>query len=73
MTGAPDPDTVPPILFVCDVGALRNLDEAGLDALVRLELAARRIGGSIALRNARGELIDLLELVGLREVIREEG
>ena len=57
---------------VCDVGALQHLDEAALDALVRLQLTARRQGASIALRNASGELIDLLELVGLDDVLGED-
>ena len=39
--------------------------------LARLQLVARRVGCSIRLRNASVALIELLELVGLRQVIRE--
>ena len=48
-----------------DAGAITGADEAVLDALARLQLAARRIGVSIELRNACPELRDLLNLVGL--------
>jgi hypothetical protein len=39
------------------------------DGLARLQLAARWFGWSIRLEGAPVELVDLLELVGLREVI----
>ena len=48
-----------------DAGAITGADETVLDALARLQLAARRIGVSIQLRNACRELVDLLNLVGL--------
>jgi len=58
---------MPELRFVIsfDAGAITGADEAVLDALARLQLTARRIGGSIALVNARPELVDLLHLVGL--------
>jgi hypothetical protein len=37
-----------------------------VDQLARLQLAARRLGGAIELRDACPELLDLLDLVGLR-------
>ena len=52
-----------------DVSALTEPDPAILDALVRLQLAARRLGSSIRLENACTELVDLLALVGLPEVL----
>ncbi len=54
-----------PFVISFDAGAITGADEAVLDALARLQLAARRIGVSIELRNARRELVDLLNLVGL--------
>ena len=44
-------------------------DLALLDALARLQLAARRCGRSIRLRDPCPELCGLLELVGLTDVI----
>lgn len=42
----------------------RRPDLALLDALARLQLAARRLGCSIRLRNPCPELCELLDLVG---------
>src|SRR3954462_5799725 len=58
-----------PGAIVVDVSALPEPDPAVLDALVRLQLAARRLGSSIRLENACTELVDLLALVGLSEVL----
>jgi ABC-type transporter Mla MlaB component len=55
--------------LVCDVGGLAHADAATVDALARLQLAARRLGWSIRLRNASDELRELLELMGLGEVV----
>jgi anti-anti-sigma regulatory factor len=66
MTTAPRPSTI-----VCDVGALAP-DAAAVDALARLQLSARRLGHEILLRDASTELQELLELVGLRDVLRIE-
>jgi anti-anti-sigma regulatory factor len=59
----------PEAIVVVDVSALTEPDPAVLDALVRLQLAARRLGSSIRLENACRELVDLLALVGLSEVL----
>jgi anti-anti-sigma regulatory factor len=56
-------------LVVCDVGALVAPDAVTVDALARLQLTARRLGRRIRLRHARGELRDLLVLMGLSEVL----
>jgi hypothetical protein len=63
---APRPSTI-----VCDVGALAP-DAATVDALARLQLTARRVGHEILLRDASTELQELLDFVGLRDVLRVE-
>ena len=60
-----------PSTIVCDVGALAP-DAAAIDALARLQLAARRLGLEIRLRHASTELLGLLAFVGLSEVLRVE-
>lgn len=50
----------------CDVGGLEGAPDVVLvDALVRLQLTARRHGGRIRLRGAGGALRELLALTGL--------
>lgn len=44
-------------------------DLAVVDALARLQLVARRLGGSIRLRDPPAELGELLDLVGLADVV----
>jgi len=58
---------MPPQRFVItfDASEITSADEAVLDALARLQLAARRIGITIELVNAPPTLVDLLLLVGL--------
>jgi anti-anti-sigma regulatory factor len=55
--------------IVVDVGSLAEPDPAILDALVRLQLAAQRLGASIQLENACPVLVDLLALAGLSDVL----
>ena len=43
-----------------------------VDELARLQLAARRLGCSLQLRDARPELWELLDLVGLRVEVSGE-
>jgi ABC-type transporter Mla MlaB component len=52
----------------CDVAGLPP-DAVTVDALARVQLAARRNGRQVRLRNASDELLALLELAGLREVV----
>ncbi|MEX0755781.1 MAG: STAS domain-containing protein [Actinomycetota bacterium] len=60
--------------IVCDVGALVDPDAVTVDALARLQLTAARLGRSIRFRDVCGELRDLTELMGLRDVLPcEEG
>ena len=47
-------------------------DLASVDALARLELVARQLGCSIRLRHTTGALRELIELVGLSDVLRLE-
>ncbi len=54
-------------LVTCEVGGLVHPDVTAVGALARLQLTARRSGRAIRLRNARGELRDLLALTGLRD------
>ena len=56
--------------LVCDVGDVAT-DLATVDALARLQLMARRMGREIHVRHARGELVLLLDLVGLAECVPE--
>jgi anti-anti-sigma regulatory factor len=56
-------------IVVVDVSALTEPDAVILDALVRLQLAAQRLGTSIRLQNPCPELVDLLALVGLSDVL----
>ncbi|AVH61192.1 MULTISPECIES: STAS domain-containing protein [Streptomyces] len=49
----------------CDVAGLGAAGLAAVDVLARLELAARRAGGRIRLRNPDPGLRALLDLVGL--------
>jgi hypothetical protein len=53
-----------PIELQCDVAG-EAPDMATVDALARMALSARRLGCSIVLRHASGELRTLLELTGL--------
>ncbi|MCX4577089.1 STAS domain-containing protein [Streptomyces sp. NBC_01571] len=53
-------------VVVCDVAGLGPPGLATVDALARMELAARRAGGRIRLRDPAPPLRALLDLVGLR-------
>jgi ABC-type transporter Mla MlaB component len=51
--------------IVCDVAAVTEPDACTVDALARMQLVARTLGGRIVLRAAGEDLEELLELVGL--------
>jgi ABC-type transporter Mla MlaB component len=53
---------------VCDVRGV-DPDAVTVDALARLQLAARRTGCQVRLRNASDELLELLSFMGLRDVL----
>jgi hypothetical protein len=58
-------------VIVVVVEGLGCPDLAVVDALARLQLAARRLGYSIGLRDPSAELRALLDLVGLADVVRD--
>ncbi|MFD8721150.1 STAS domain-containing protein [Streptomyces sp. NPDC059629] len=59
-------------VVVCDVGGLGPSGLAVVDLLARLELAARRAGGRIRLRDPDPALRSLLRFVGLRFQVEGE-
>jgi ABC-type transporter Mla MlaB component len=60
-----------PAVALCDVTGV-DPDAVTVDALARLQLAARRHGCEVRLRNASPALLDLVELMGLTDVLGEE-
>jgi ABC-type transporter Mla MlaB component len=58
-------------VVLCDVADV-SPDAVTVDALARLELAARRRGCRVALCHASDELLDLVAFMGLEEVCRHE-
>jgi len=56
-------------VVVCDVSRLARPDAAAVDLLCRIRLAARRRGGRLQLRGASTDLLDLIELVGLCDML----
>jgi len=60
-----------PSTIAFDVGGVAA-DGLALDALARLQLAARRFGLELRLCHASSQLLDLIALAGLGEVLRVE-
>ncbi len=56
-------------LVACDVSRIAQPDEGTLESLVRLQLAAHRLGVSFRLYNACPALVDLIEIAGLTDVL----
>jgi ABC-type transporter Mla MlaB component len=54
---------------ICDVAGLLEPDAGTVDALARLQLTARRLGGEIRLLGACGRLHELLHLMGLGSIV----
>jgi ABC-type transporter Mla MlaB component len=54
---------------ICDVGELTGADAATVDALARLQLIAHRLGLELRLNRPSGRLVELLTLMGLREIL----
>ena len=52
----------------CNVGGV-DVDAVTVDALARLQLAARRQGCQVRLRNASPELLELVDFMGLSDVL----
>ena len=59
-----------PELALCDVSGVEP-DAVTVDALARLQLAARRHGCRVLLRGASRELLELIDLIGLGDVLPE--
>ena len=59
-------------VVVCDAGSLAP-DVVSVDALARLQLAARRHGCRVELRNVPAELGQLLAFVGLAGAVGSSG
>jgi len=59
-----------PRLALCDVAGVR-VDAVTVDALARLQLAARRRDCVVRLRNASDELLELVAFMGLGNVLTE--
>jgi ABC-type transporter Mla MlaB component len=55
-------------VVLCDVTGVEP-DAVAVDALARLQLAARRHGYQVRLRNASGGLLELIAFMGLRDVL----
>ena len=55
---------------LCDVDGFEP-DAVTVDALARLELAAKRRGCHVRLRHASDDLLDLVTFMGLRDVLPE--
>jgi ABC-type transporter Mla MlaB component len=52
-----------------DLSALVHVDAGTVDALARLHLTARRSGGCVRLCNVTPELLELVDFMGLRDVL----
>jgi anti-anti-sigma regulatory factor len=59
-------------ILICDVRLVTEPDLATIDMLSRLQLCARRLECSVHLRNVSPALAELLDLVGLAEVVPME-
>jgi anti-anti-sigma regulatory factor len=56
--------------LVCDVSGLDEVDAVVVDALARVHLTVRRLGGTLELRGADVDLVALLAWMGLDRVLR---
>jgi ABC-type transporter Mla MlaB component len=62
-------ESTPSVAF-CDVTGV-PVDAVTVDALARLQLAARGYSCRVRLRNASAELLDLVAFMGLQDVLPE--
>jgi hypothetical protein len=56
-------------ILICDVGEAGPPDAVTVEALARLQMTARSLGCHVELRDASGELRELIGLMGLAEVL----
>ena len=61
----------PTEIVICDVRGA-EADVATVDALARLQLTTKRLGGRLRLRNASADLLLLVAFMGLTDVLQEE-
>jgi ABC-type transporter Mla MlaB component len=57
---------------LCDVSGV-DVDAVTIDALARLQLAAHRHGCQVRLRHASTDLLELLDFMGLTDVLPDRG
>jgi len=57
-------------LVVLDLGEIRGADAVTVDTLARLQLTVGRVGKRIRFRRACGEVDELVDLMGLTDVLR---
>ncbi|MGH2679767.1 MAG: hypothetical protein ACRDG8_04690 [Actinomycetota bacterium] len=62
-----DPDAD---LLVVDIGELTAPDVVAVDAMARVQLGARRLRRQVRFRHACPEILELVELLGLADVLR---
>ena len=60
-----------PSVAICDVHGV-SADAVTVDALARLQFAARRHGCRVHLRHAGPELVELVDFMGLADVLVDE-
>ena len=56
----------------CDVSGVRHPDGRTVDVLARVQLAVKKAGGEMTLYGACDRLCDLIEFMGLSDVLRVE-
>jgi hypothetical protein len=54
----------------CEIGPRVDADARTLDALARLQLTARQLGGEIRLSRASSAVLELLAFAGLGDIVR---
>ena len=59
----------PNTTIACNVSALVDVDAGTVDILARLQLSACRCGVRMRLRSASPELVELLDFMGLKEIL----
>jgi hypothetical protein len=62
-------DSVPGSTVDLDVSCLTCPDISAIDVLARTHVIARRCGQAVWLHGATSELVELIELVGLRDIV----
>jgi anti-anti-sigma regulatory factor len=60
-----------PSIVICDVSGLVRPDAAAVDAICRMRVAARRLGARLLVRHASAEFLELLDLMGLCDVLAD--